>query len=290
MHVVPKTNLQAQSMVGFWRTTRFHISLQNPLVMGIVNATPDSFSSSDSNFSPADAIHKAQLLLREGADVLDIGGESTRPGAIPLTHEQEWQRIEPVLRELVTWQVPLSVDTYHPENMQKSLDLGVDIINDVWALRQANALEIVSKYDCGVCLMHMHGNPLTMQLSPMQEETLEPVFEFLQMQTQLVQSHGVAAHRIVIDPGIGFGKTVTQNFDILQRQKLLLDLGFPVMVGWSRKSSLGKVTGLDVADRCVPSVVAAMLAIERGAKIVRVHDVAQTVSALAVWKNAPAFM
>jgi dihydropteroate synthase len=126
-----------------------------------------------------------------------------------------------------------------------------------------------------------------MQLSPMQEETLEPVFEFLQMQSQLVQSYGVAAHRIVIDPGIGFGKTVTQNFDSLQRKKLLLDLGFPVMVGWSRKSSLGKVTGLDVADRCVPSVVAAMLAIERGAKIVRVHDVAQTVSALAVWKNAP---
>jgi dihydropteroate synthase len=195
-----------------------------------------------------------------------------------------------VLRELVTWQVPLSVDTYHQENMQKSLDLGVDIINDVWALRQANALEVVAKYDCGVCLMHMHGNPLTMQLSPMQEETLEPVFEFLQMQTQFVQSRGVAAHRIVIDPGIGFGKTVTQNFDILQRQKLLLDLGFPVMVGWSRKSSLGKVTGLDVADRCVPSVVAAILAIERGAKIVRVHDVAQTVSALAVWKNAPALM
>ena len=288
--LAPKTNPQTQSVVGFWRTTRFHISLQNPLVMGIVNATPDSFSSPGTPFSIAEVIHTAEILLREGADVLDIGGESTRPGAVPLTHEQEWHRVEPVLRELITWKVPVSVDTYHPENMQKSLDLGVDIINDVWALRQANALDVVAKYDCGVCLMHMHDNPTTMQLSPMQEETLEPVFEFLQTQTQFVQLHGVAADRIVVDPGIGFGKTVTQNFDILQRQKLLLELGFPVMVGWSRKSSLGKVTGLDVADRCVPSVAAAILAIERGAKIVRVHDVAQTVSALAVWKNAPAFM
>lgn len=290
MDVAHKTNLGSLTQVGFWKTTRFNLSLQNPLVMGIVNATTDSFSSQDCSDSPEDVLTKAETLLREGADILDVGGESTRPGAIPLTHHQEWQRLEPVLRELISWQIPVSVDTYHPENMQKSLDLGVDIINDIWALRQTNALDVIAKYDCGVCLMHMHGEPSTMQLTPMREESIDPVVAFFQKQTQLVQSSGVHASRIVIDPGIGFGKTVTQNFDILRRQKLLLNLGFPVMVGWSRKSSLGQVTGLDVTQRLVPSIVAAVMAVERGARIVRVHDVAQTVSAMSVWKAAPEFL
>ena len=290
MDVAHLTNLGSPTQVGFWKTTRFNLSLQNPLVMGIVNATPDSFSSQNSSDSPADVLTKAETLLREGADILDVGGESTRPGAIPLTHDQEWQRLEPVLRELISWQIPVSVDTYHPENMQKSLDLGVDIINDIWALRQTNALDVIAKYDCGVCLMHMHGVPSTTQLTPMLEESIEPVAAFFQKQTQSVQSSGVHASRIVIDPGIGFGKTVTQNFAILQKQKLLLNLGFPVMVGWSRKSSLGQVTGLDVTQRLVPSIVAAVMAVERGARIVRVHDVAQTVSAMSVWKAAPEFL
>jgi dihydropteroate synthase len=290
MDVAHKTNLGSLTQVGFWKTTRFNLSLQNPLVMGIVNATPDSFSSQNCSDSPEYVFAKAETLLREGADILDVGGESTRPGAMPLTHDQEWQRLEPVLRELISWKIPVSVDTYHPENMQKSLDLGVDIINDIWALRQTNALDVVSKYDCGVCLMHMHGVPSTMQLTPMLEESIEPVVAFFQKQTHLVQSSGVHASRIVIDPGIGFGKTVKQNFDILQKQKLLLNLGFPVMVGWSRKSSLGQVTGLDVTQRLVPSIVAAVMAVERGARIVRVHDVAQTVAAMSIWKAAPEFV
>ena len=290
MDVAHKTNLGFLTQVGFWKTTRFNLSLQNPLVMGIVNATTDSFSSKDSSDSPEDVLTKAETLLREGADILDVGGESTRPGAIPLTHDQEWLRLEPVLRELISWKIPVSVDTYHPENMQKSLDLGVDIINDIWALRQTNALDVVTKYDCGVCLMHMHGVPSTMQLTPMLEESIKPVVAFFQKQTHLVQSSGVHASRIVIDPGIGFGKTVKQNFDILQKQKLLLNLGFPVMVGWSRKSSLGQVTGLDITQRLVPSIVAAVMAVERGARIVRVHDVAQTVAAMSVWKAAPEFV
>jgi len=290
MDVAYKTNLGSLPQVGFWKTTRFNLSLHNPLVMGIVNATPDSFSSQDCSESTKDVLSRAETLLREGADILDVGGESTRPGAKPLAHDQEWQRLEPVLRELISWQIPVSVDTYHPENMQKSLDLGADIINDIWALRQTNALDVVAKYDCGVCLMHMHGEPNTMQLTPMLEESVEPVVAFLQKQTKLTQSSGVHASRIVIDPGIGFGKTVKQNFDILRRQKLLLSLGFPVMVGWSRKSSLGQVSGLDVTQRLVPSIVAAVMAVERGARIVRVHDVAQTVSAMSVWKAAPEFL
>jgi len=170
MDVAYKTNLGSLPQVGFWKTTRFNLSLHNPLVMGIVNATPDSFSSQDCSESTKDVLSRAETLLREGADILDVGGESTRPGAKPLAHDQEWQRLEPVLRELISWQIPVSVDTYHPENMQKSLDLGADIINDIWALRQTNALDVVAKYDCGVCLMHMHGVPSTMQLTPMLRE------------------------------------------------------------------------------------------------------------------------
>jgi dihydropteroate synthase len=287
MDVETKTSEGLVPRLGFWKTTRFNLSLHRPLVMGIVNITPDSFSSLSSTELPSDALLKAECLLREGADILDIGGESTRPGAVPLSHEQEWLRIEPVLRELVNWRIPISVDTYHCENMHKALDMGADIINDIWALRQENSLNVVAGYSCGICLMHMHGSPETMQIEPMADETIEPVLDFFRQQIHLIEIKGVARNRIVLDPGIGFGKTVTQNFDILQKQKLLLDLGFPVMVGWSRKSSLGKITGLDVDKRLIPSIAAAVLAVERGARILRVHDVAQTVSAMAVWHAAP---
>ena len=290
MDVAHEINSGNKPQVGFWKTTRFDLLLQYPQVMGILNVTPDSFSSSNPIDSTSSALALAEKLLQEGADILDVGGESTRPGAVPLTDDQEWQRIEPVLREVVSWQVPVSVDTYHPLNMQRSLDLGVDIINDIWALRQENAIDIVSKYDCGICLMHMHGSPATMHLTPMKDETIKPVLDFFLEQTRSVQSSGVHPNRIVIDPGIGFGKTVNQNFDILQRQHLLLGLGFPVMVGWSRKSSLGHITGLGVDQRLIPSIAAAVMAVERGARIIRVHDVAQTVSAMTVWKAAPEFI
>lgn len=254
--------------------------------MGIVNVTPDSFSSHPAPKMAAMVIEEAKRLRQAGADILDVGGESTRPGATALTSDQEWARIEPVLGELIKWHVPISVDTYHAENMRRSLDMGVDIINDVWALRQANALSVVAAYKCGICMMHMHGEPQTMQISPMQGEAMPTVLAFFKEQLHGTDAAGIGRQRIVIDPGIGFGKTVAQNFQLLGQQNQLHSLQAPILVGWSRKSSLGAVTNLGVHDRLVPSVTAAILAVERGAAIVRVHDVAATVSALAVLSAA----
>ncbi|MFM7802485.1 MAG: dihydropteroate synthase [Limnohabitans sp.] len=268
----------------FWKTTRFELSLERPLVMGIVNVTPDSFSSPNDSVSVSKAIANANDLLREGADILDVGGESTRPGATALTHEQEWQRVSPVLDELLRWGKPISLDTYHPQSMQKALDKGVDIINDVWALRQPNSMKTVAPYQCGVCLMHMHAEPSTMQIHPMEEEVMDGLLTFFQTQLSKAQAHRIDKNRVVLDPGIGFGKKVSQNFHILKAQRLLLKFGYPLMVGWSRKSSLGHVTGLEVSQRLVPSIAAALIALERGASVLRVHDVAHTVAARAVWQ------
>ena len=281
-----ETNLGLRPHFDFWQTSRYKLSLQRPLVMGIVNVTPDSFSSHPAPKMAATAIEEAKRLRQEGADILDVGGESTRPGATALTADQEWARIEPVLGELINWHVPISVDTYHAENMRRALDMGVDIINDVWALRQANALRAVADYNCGICMMHMHGEPQTMQISPMQGEAILSILDFFTKQLQRLEDAGIEQQRIVIDPGVGFGKTVEQNFQLLASQTQLHSLQLPLLVGWSRKSSLGAVTNLDVHDRLIPSVTAAILAVERGAAIVRVHDVAETVSALAVWSAA----
>jgi len=270
---------------GFWQTTRFKLVLDKPLVMGIVNVTPDSFASDTGLSAARNALDLASRLRQQGADILDVGGESTRPGATPLTHEQEWQRIEPVLKELLTWHLPVSVDTYHPQTMRKALDMGVDIINDIWALRQPGALQAVSAYACGICLMHMHGEPSSMQLTPITGDPLDQLLAFFETRIQAAMVEGVNADRLIIDPGIGFGKTVKQNFLLLQRQPSLLSLGRPLLAGWSRKSSLGAVTGREVGDRLVPSVAAAVLAADKGAGVLRVHDVADTVAALAVWQS-----
>ncbi len=268
-----------------WQTSRFAIDLQRPQVMGIVNATPDSFSDGGQHADTASALRHCEQLLREGADILDIGGESTRPGSPAVPLEQERERVIPVLREAVRLGVPVSVDTYKPQFMQEALDLGADIINDIWALRQPGAAQVVAAHPrCGVCLMHMHRNPQTMQVQPMQGDVLPQVLLFLQQQAHKLQALGVEKHRIVLDPGIGFGKTVEQNFALLARQGELLASGYALLAGWSRKSSLGAVTGLPVEQRLTASVAAAVLAVERGARIVRVHDVAATVQALAVWR------
>jgi dihydropteroate synthase len=259
---------------------------RRPLIMGIVNITPDSFSAFPAPQLASQAIQEAEQLKQDGADILDLGAESTRPGATPLTAEQEWVRLEPVLRELLTWKSPVSVDTYHPVTMRRALDMGVDIINDIWALQQADALSVVAAYKCGICLMHMHGEPQTMQVSPMQGDVVHLVHDFFRAQFQRTDAAGIDKQRLMFDPGIGFGKTVEQNFQLLALQDRFHDLPAPLMVGWSRKSSLGAVTGLGVHDRMVPSVAAAVLAVERGAAVVRVHDVAATVSALAVWSAA----
>ena len=267
-----------------WLTSRHLIDLSAPKVMGIVNVTPDSFSDGGRYTSTKTAIAHCEKLMAEGADILDIGGESSRPGTPPVPLEEELARVLPVLRAAVTMGVPVSVDTYKPEVMREALQLGADIINDIWALRQPGAREAVAAHPrCGVCLMHMHGEPQTMQAEPMAGDAVPQVHAFLRQQTRLLRGLGVHAARVAWDPGIGFGKTVEQNFALLARQRELLEDGFPLLAGWSRKSSLGSVTGLPVNERVAPSVAAALLAVERGASVVRVHDVRETVAALKVY-------
>jgi len=290
----------------YWQTTRFQIDLSRPRVMGIVNVTPDSFSDGGRHDNTSAALAHAEQLLKQGADILDIGGESTRPGATPVSLEDELARVLPVLREALKLGVPLSMDTYKPEVMRAALDLGADIINDIWALRwQApggllGTQVLASHATAGVCLMHMHREPQTMQTAPMSGDVVPQVLQFLKQQAQQLQGLGVSGNRIVLDPGIGFGKTVEQNFALLARQAELLQAGYPVLAGWSRKSSLGAVTGLEAQaalgaqgqgesheashPRMLPSVAAALLAVERGARVVRVHDVKETVLALKVWQ------
>ncbi|MBS0500831.1 MAG: dihydropteroate synthase [Burkholderiaceae bacterium] len=275
-----------------WQTTRFPIDLAEPRVMGIVNVTPDSFSDGGQHFGTAAALRHCEQLLKDGADLLDIGGESTRPGSPPLPLAEELARVLPVLQGAVRLGVPVSVDTYKPQVMQAALDAGVDIVNDVWALRQPGAAAVVVAHGrCGVCLMHMHGDPQTMQLAPMAGDAVPQVLQFLQHAAHDLRGLGVEKARIVLDPGIGFGKTVAQNFSLLARQSELLTLGYPLLAGWSRKSSLGAaLQGAAAAppppaERVGASVAAALLAVERGARIVRVHDVRETVQALAVWRH-----
>jgi dihydropteroate synthase len=280
-----------------WQTNRFRLDLSRPRVMGIVNVTPDSFSDGGQHASTAAALAHCEQLLKEGADILDIGGESTRPGAPPVPLAEELARVLPVVREAVKLGVPVSVDTYKPQVMQAVLDLGADIINDIWALRWRDApdgldgRQVVAQHpNCGVCLMHMHREPQTMQAAPMEGDVVPQVLSFLEQAAQDLQGLGVGKARIVLDPGIGFGKTVTQNFALLARQAELLAAGYPLLAGWSRKSSIGAVaspppgTALPAGmhERLVPSVAAALLAVERGVAIVRVHDVLPTVQALQV--------
>lgn len=274
----------------FWQTSRFRIDLSRPRVMGIVNVTPDSFSDGGAHADASSALRHAESLLREGADLLDIGGESTRPGAPPVPLEVELARVEPVVREAVRFGVPISIDTYKPEVMSACLDIGVDIVNDVWALRRTGAdgrsaeAVVASHPACGVCLMHMHRQPQDMQVMPMVGDVVTQVRDFLASRAAALRAQGVAPQRIVLDYGIGFGKTVEQNIDLLAHQSALLALGYPLLAGWSRKSTLGRITGQDdPRQRVVASVAAALLAVERGARIVRVHDVAPTVQALKVW-------
>ena len=272
-----------------WQTTRFDIDLRTPQVMGIVNLTPDSFSDGGLHATTSQGLRHAEQLLNEGAHMLDVGGESTRPGSPVVPADVEWARIEGFLREVLRWQVPISVDTYKPETMRKALELGVDIVNDIWALQQPGAMEaVVAHPRCGVCLMHMHRDPQTMQQAPMQGDVPPVVAGFLTERADALRQAGVSASRIVLDYGIGFGKTVVQNFSLLARQAELLKLGYPLLAGWSRKSSLGAILARDgqtpePAQRVTASVAAALMAVERGASIVRVHDVRETMQALRVW-------
>ena len=279
----------------FWQTTRFELDLSQPRVMGIVNVTPDSFSDGGQHFAADAARAHCAQLLQEGADMLDIGGESTRPGALPVSAEDEWARVQPVLQHALTMGVPVSVDTYKPQVMQWALDAGADIINDVWALRwrgesagtsprHPSAPEVIAQHgSCGVCLMHMHREPQTMQTAPMEGDAVPQVAQFLRDAALGLEAAGVARARICLDYGIGFGKTLAQNFALLARQRVLLALGYPLLAGWSRKSSLASVAALGEGSRLTASVTAAVLAADRGARVLRVHDVAATQQGLAVW-------
>ena len=272
----------------FWQTSRFLIDLQRPQVMGIVNATPDSFSDGGQHADADAAKAHCDRLLREGADLLDIGGESTRPGARQPGLDEELARVLPVLRHAVTLGVPVSVDTSRPEVMAAALDVGADIVNDVRSFTRPGALAVVAAHaSCGLCLMHMQGEPGTMQQAPHYAgDVVLAVVDWLAQRLQAVQSAGIAPHRIALDPGIGFGKTPDHNWALLQRQAELLALGQPLLLGWSRKYTLGALTGRPVGDRLVPSVVAALACVQRGGHVVRVHDVAATVDALKVWRAA----
>ena len=270
-----------------WLTTRHVIDLSRPRVMGIVNLTPDSFSDGGRWSDPGSAEAHCDQLFADGADMLDIGGESTRPGAASVPADVEWARIAPALRHALTLGCPVSVDTMKPEVMRRALDLGVDIVNDVMALRTPGAAELVAASRAGVCLMHMHGEPRSMQAAPLASAAIATdVADFLGDRARVMRGLGVQSDRIVLDPGIGFGKTVAQNFELLAGQRALLALGYPVLTGWSRKSSLGAVTGRLVGQRLAASVAAALAAVLHGARIVRVHDVAETVDALKVWHAA----
>jgi len=268
-----------------WTTARFEIDLSRPRVMAIVNATPDSFSDAGGPATAAAAVARCEQAVTEGADILDIGGESTRPGAQPPALEEELARVLPVLRVAVSLGVPVSVDTSRPEVMRAALDLGADIVNDVRALRRPGALEVVAGHpSAGVCLMHLRGEPDTMAAEATYGDVVAEVAAFLRQRLEAVVAAGVAPQRVVLDPGIGFAKTAEHNLEISRRQPELLALGRPLLLGWSRKGTLGRLTGRPVGERLAASVAAALAAVEGGAAIVRVHDVAATVDALAVWR------
>lgn len=258
------------------------LDLSRPLIMGIVNVTADSFSDGGRFLDPAAAQYQAQRLVDEGADILDIGAESTRPGATDVTADVEIRRIVPLLLALRPLGVPLSVDTSKAVVMRAALDAGAAIVNDVRALQAPDALDAVRDSDCGIVLMHMQGVPRTMQANPRYDDVVREVGEFLQARVAALQEAGVAAERIVVDPGFGFGKTVAHNYTLLRELRLLTARGRPVLAGLSRKSMLGAAIGRTVEDRVTASVAAALLAVERGASIVRVHDVIATRDALRV--------
>ena len=256
--------------------------LDRPLVAGVVNVTPDSFSDGGHYLEPSAAIAHAQRLADEGADLIDLGAESSRPGAESVSAEQELSRLMPVLDGLRAFPIPISIDTTKPEVMRAVIGAGAAMINDIGALRSPGALETVAGTDAAVCLMHMQGEPRTMQLEPRYGDVVEEVRAFLAGRVAAAEARGIARERIVIDPGFGFGKTVGHNFELLRNLRRFAEMGLPVMAGWSRKSTLGAITGRGPDERLAASIAAALLAVQHGATIVRVHDVAATRDAFAV--------
>lgn len=252
--------------------------------MGAVNVTPDSFSDGGRYATTEHAVAHARTLIEEGADIVDVGGESTRPGAVPVTLEEERRRVLPVLQALQGCGVPVSVDTQKPELMREAIAAGAAMVNDINALAAPGALDAVAGTSAAVCLMHKRGDPRTMQQNPHYEDVLREVMQFLVERVTAAEVAGIVRARIVIDPGFGFGKTLGHNLVLLRELGQLAALGLPVLAGLSRKSMLGKITGREAGERAFASIAAALIAVKNGARIVRVHDVAATRDALAVWK------
>lgn len=273
-------------MHKLWQCGRFEFALERPILMGIVNVTPDSFFDGGQHDQADAAIAHARKLASEGAHILDIGGESTRPGAAPVSLEVELARVMPVLEAMKDTGVALSIDTCKPEVMRAALAMGADIINDVTGMRDPHARAVVAEHaTCGVCVMHMQGEPRTMQLEPHYEDVVREVLEALLQQARSVEQLGVSRSRISIDPGLGFGKTVAQNYRLVAELEAIVASGYPVVFGASRKSMLGAVTGRPVDQRLAGSVAAALAGVEHGAKVLRVHDVGETRDALMIWQS-----
>ncbi|QZA78620.1 dihydropteroate synthase [Deefgea tanakiae] len=264
---------------------RFQLDLSRPWVMGIVNVTPDSFSDGGQHDTLVHAVAHAEKLLKEGADILDIGGESTRPGAAAVPVEEEIRRVIPVIQALSSLNVPLSIDTRKPEVMRAAIDAGVDLVNDISALEGLGAIDLLAKSAVGICLMHKQGDPQTMQVAPSYQNVVEEVTHYLSKRIELAQASAISANRIVADPGFGFGKSLEHNIALFQSiDKMGTLLGVPLLIGVSRKKMLGEITGQELRERMLGSVIAAVLAVQKGASIVRVHDVRETVDALKLWK------
>jgi dihydropteroate synthase len=252
--------------------------------MGVVNVTPDSFSDGGRFFDPSRALDHARRLAAEGADIVDVGGESTRPRAAPVSEQEELDRVLPIVECLVDDGAIVSIDTMKPAVMRAAIDAGAAMVNDVRALREPGAVEAVVTHDVAVCLMHMQGEPRTMQDAPAYDDVVRDVGDFLLARAQACEAAGIARERIVIDPGFGFGKTAAHNLELLRRLREIAGLGYPVLVGLSRKATIGHLTGREVGDRMAGSIAAALAAVHRGASIVRVHDVRETADALRVWR------
>lgn len=263
---------------------RFELDLERPRIMAIINTTPDSFSGDGLGHDLDAALRRCESAVAAGAHILDIGGESTRPGSESVSEQEELDRVIPLVERLADWPVPVSIDTVKPAVMRASLAAGASLINDINGFRAPGAIEAVRDSDAALCVMHMQGEPRSMQAAPHYDDVVGEVIEFLNMQVRALEAQGVAKARILLDPGFGFGKTLEHNLALMRALDLFLETGYPLLIGVSRKSMLGAITGRGVEERTTASVAAALVAIERGARIVRVHDVAATRDAVAVWE------
>lgn len=281
---IPPLFLWCGRAVSVLECGSFRLALDRPLVMGVLNVTPDSFSDGGLYASVDCAVARGHALIAEGADILDIGGESTRPGSQPVALDEERRRVLPVIEALASCGRPLSIDTRKPALMREAVAAGASMVNDIGALESPGALEALAGTSAAVCLMHKQGDPQTMQQNPHYEDAVKEVRDYLAHRIETARRAGIAAGRIVIDPGFGFGKTEAHNIALLRSLSRLADLGAPVLAGLSRKAMLGRITGKPPEERVYASVAAALFAVQQGASIVRVHDVAATCDALAVWR------